>query len=104
VCAEGGWLLSQGFNMSYTLQCERATLDFDLSRGAGAMRVIEAGKPANVITYEGPDGYGEEIRYVVECAATGRRPSTVTVQDGLTALEICEAEEKSLKTGTIVSM
>jgi predicted dehydrogenase len=104
VCAEGGWLLSQGFNMSYTLQCERATLDFDLSRGPDAMRVIEPGKPASVITYEGPDGYGEEVRYVVECAATGRRPSTVTAQDGLTALEICEAEEKSLKTGTIVSL
>lgn len=104
VCAEGGWLLSQGFNMSYTLQCERATLDFDLSRGADAMRVIEPGKPAAVITYEGPDGYGEEVRYVVECAATGRRPTTVTAQDGLTALEICEAEEKSLKTGTIVSL
>ena len=38
VCAEGGWLLSQGFNMSYTLHCEQATLDFDLSRGAGAMQ------------------------------------------------------------------
>jgi predicted dehydrogenase len=104
VCAEGGWLLTKGFNMGYTIHCERATLDFDLARGADAMQIIEAGKPAQSITYEGPDGYGEEVRYVVECAGAGERPSIVTVQDGLKALEICEAEERSLKTGTIVDV
>ena len=31
----------QGFNMSYTLFCERATLDFNLGRGAEAMQVTE---------------------------------------------------------------
>jgi predicted dehydrogenase len=39
VSAEGGWLLTQGFNMSFTIHCERATLDFDLARGAEAMQV-----------------------------------------------------------------
>jgi predicted dehydrogenase len=104
VSAEGGWLLTKGFNMGYTLHCERATLDFDLSRGANAMQVIEEGQPPRFVTYDGPDGYGEEIRYLVECAQAGRRPTVVTAQDGVTALEICEAEEKSLKTGNVVEL
>jgi predicted dehydrogenase len=104
VCAEGGWLLTKGFNMGYTIHCERATLDFDLARGGDAMQVIEEAKPARFITYDEGDGYSEEVRYVVECAAVGMRPSVVTVQDGLSALEICEAEEKSLKTGAVVAV
>ena len=104
VCAEGGWLLTKGFNMGYTIHCQRATLDFDLARGANAMQVIEEGKDPRFIAYDGGDGYAEEVRYVVECAKLGKTPSTVTARDGLTALEICEAEEKSLKTGQVVEL
>jgi len=104
VCAEGGWLLTQGFNMGYTIHCEKATLDFDLARGADALRIIEAGKPSQFVPTDGPDGYGAEIQYLVQCAHAGKRPSVVTARDGVSALEICEAEEKSLKTGTVVDL
>jgi predicted dehydrogenase len=104
VYAEGGWLLTKGFNMGYTLHCERATLDFDLARGPNAMQIIEQEKDSRFVTYNGSDGYGEEVRYVVECAKLGKAPSTVTARDGLIALEICEAEEKSLKTGQVVEI
>jgi predicted dehydrogenase len=104
VCAEGGWLLTKGFNMGYTIHCQRATLYFDLARGANAMQVIEEGKDSRFITYDGTDGYGEEVRYAVQCAKLGKAPSIVTAQDGLSALEICEAEEKSLKTGQVVEV
>jgi predicted dehydrogenase len=104
VCAEGGWLLTKGFNMGYTIHCEHATLDFDLARGANAMQIIEEGKDPRFITYDSGDGYGEEVRYVVECARTGKPPSVVTAGDGLSALEICEAEERSLKTGQVVNL
>ena len=36
VHAEGSWLLTEGFNMAYTLHCQQATIDFDLARGADA--------------------------------------------------------------------
>jgi predicted dehydrogenase len=104
VYAEGSWLLTKGFNMAYTLHCERATLDFDLARGAEAMQVTEKGKAQQCIKYDGPDGYAEEVRYVVECARRGGRPATVTAQDGLSALEICEAEEQSVRTGQVVRL
>lgn len=98
VYAEGSWLLAKGFQMAYTVHCERATLDFDLARGPEALQVAEMGQAPRTLKFDGPDGYGEEIRYVVSCAQTGQRPSTVTAADGLSALEICEAEEKSVHT------
>jgi predicted dehydrogenase len=104
VYAEGGWLLAKGFNMAYTLHCERATLDFDLARGPDAMQVSEMGQAPRTIKYDSPDGYVGEVRYMVECVAKGQRPATVTGQDGLTALELCEAEERSVRTGALVKV
>lgn len=104
VHAEGSWLLTQGFNMGYTLLCERATVDFDLARGAGALQVTKPGQPARTLDCDTPDGYGEEVRYIVDCIANGRAPQVVTARDGLTALEICEAEEQSIRTGAVVKL
>jgi predicted dehydrogenase len=104
VGAEGSWLLAQGFRMGFTMLCERATLDFDLARGAGALRVDEAGKKSRTIKLESGDGYDAEIRYFVGCVARDERPETVTARDALTALEICEAEEKSVRSGRLVKI
>ena len=104
VYAEGSWLLTKGFSMGYTLHCERATLDFELGRGAEAMQVTEEGRGCRTVRYDGPDGYGAEVRYMVECVQQRRAPRTVTAQDGLSALEICEAEEKSVKTGEVLKL
>jgi predicted dehydrogenase len=104
VHAEGSWLLAQGFNMAYTLHCERATLDFDLARGAEALRVTEFGQSPRTVSCEGGDGYGAEIGYMLECVAQNRPPQTVTGQDGVAALQICEAEEKSIRTGQPVTL
>ena len=104
VYAEGSWLLTKGFSMGYTIHCERATLDFDLARGADAMQVTEEGQAPKTIKYDGPDGYGAEVRYMVECVRKRQPPSIVTAGDGLSALEICEAEEQSVKTGAVVAV
>ena len=104
VYAEGSWLLKSGFNMAFTLHCERATLDFDLSRGADALMISDEGQPTRVVKPAPGDGYTGELRYFVDCAAQRRAPQTVTGQDGLTSLEICEAEEKSIRTGQVVKL
>ncbi len=104
VYAEGSWLLAKGFSMAYTLHCERATLDFDLARGADAMQVTEYGQSPNTVKYDGPDGYGGEVAYMVDCVQKRQAPTIVTARDGLAALEICEAEEKSVKTGQVVTV
>ncbi len=99
VYAEGGWLLPKGFNMGYTVHCERATLDFDLARGAEAMQVSEEAKPSQTIKYDEPDGYVPELRYMVDCVRRHQAPTIVTAADGVVALEICEAEARSIRTG-----
>lgn len=104
VHAEGSWLLMQGFNMAFTLHCERATVDFDLARGAEKLLVTETGgKPRVVETGEG-DGYIGEIDYILQCVANRRPPVIVTADDGVTALEICEAEEASIRSGAPVKI
>ncbi len=46
VYAEGSWLMASGFSMSYTVMFERATIDYDGSRGDNALQVLEEGKDA----------------------------------------------------------
>jgi predicted dehydrogenase len=104
VFAEGSWLLAQGFNMAYTLFCEKATLDYDLARGADALVITEIGQPARVVKLVGTDGYAGEIDYFLDCVANRRPPETVTAADGVTALEICAAEASCVLGGTAVSL
>jgi predicted dehydrogenase len=99
VHAEGNWLLTQGFNMSFTIHCQRATLDYDLARGADAMCITEQDQPPRVVRYDDPDGYIGEVRYMLDCVARRQRPTIVDANSAVTALEICEAEEKSIRTG-----
>lgn len=104
VRAEGGWLLPQGFKMTYKLHCERATLDYDLARDAEALIVTEAGQSPRVVKLDVADGYAGEINYFLDCIGNRRSPEIVTAHDGVMALEICEAEENSLRRGTPVKL
>lgn len=104
VTSEGGWLMAKGFNMFYMLFCEKATIEFDLGRGADACRITEHGKDPVVVKPEAGDGYLNETQYVVQCYLDGKRPSVVTAENAVTDLVICEAEEKSIQTGAIVNV
>ena len=106
VVAEGSWLMGPGFGfkMAYRAVFENATVDYDSTRGAEALKVFAEGAGAQVIRCEGPDGYVGELRHLIECIETGRPPSVVTAADGLSAVEICEAEERSVQTGQWVSL
>jgi len=104
VSAEGSWLRAQGFNMGYQVQCERATIEFDLARGTEALRIIEPGKPVAVVPCGAPDGYAAEIDYLLNCLVNGETTEKVTPADAVAGLEICEAEEKSIRTQTIVPL
>jgi predicted dehydrogenase len=106
VHAEGSWAMTAGFgfNMSFTVNFERATADYDIARGKESLRVAEEGKAACVIEFEEPDGYVGELRHFVECILNGEPPSAVTAQDGLASVEICEAEERSVKERQILTL
>jgi predicted dehydrogenase len=106
ITAEGSWLMTEGFGfkMEYTVNFERATADYDNGRGADALKLYEDGQKARVIPRAGGDGYEAELSYIIQCIQQDTPPSVVTSADGLSAVEICEAEEKSIKTGEVVGL
>ncbi len=106
VFAEGAWAMTEGFgfSMGYTVNFENATADYDVARGADALKLFENGKGPRTVQCEGGDGYVGELKHLLESIRAGRPPTVVTAQDGQSAVEICEAEERSIKTGLIVSL
>jgi predicted dehydrogenase len=106
VYAEGSWIMTpgHGFNMAYTVVFEKATADYDIGRGAEALKVFEEGQPARVLQLNEPDGYVGELRHMVEAIQTQQPPTVVTAADGLSAIEICEAEEKSVQLRQAVAL
>jgi predicted dehydrogenase len=45
-----------------------------------------------------------ELRHIVEAIQNGRAPTVVTAMDGLAAVEICEAEDQSVRSGQVVGL
>jgi predicted dehydrogenase len=103
---EGGWAMAGGFgfNMSFTLNFERATVDFDIARGADGLKLFESAQAPRVVTLEPSDGYVEELRYFLNCIETGRKPARVTAADAVTSVELCFLEEESIQTGRVVAV
>ena len=104
VTAEGSWLMSDsyGFKMEYTVNFEQATVEFDLARGADSLKIYEDGQKPRTVQCPAGDGYVAELCYFIQCIQNGTPPSIVTAADGLSAVEICAAEEQSIKTGVVV--
>jgi predicted dehydrogenase len=101
VHAEGSWAMSPGFgfSMSYTVNFENATADYDLVRAPdNLLRLFRPGHPAETVKCPGPDGYIGELRHIIQSIQQSTPPSVVTMQDGLNAIRICEAEERSIAT------
>jgi predicted dehydrogenase len=106
VHAEGSWAMTPGFgfNMSYTVNFERATADYDIARGTEALKIAEEGKAARFVHCAGGDGYIGELRHFADAIQSGRGPTVVTARDGLSSVEICAAEEQSVRERRIVSL
>ncbi|MCP5519086.1 MAG: Gfo/Idh/MocA family oxidoreductase [Verrucomicrobiales bacterium] len=104
VTASGSWLMHKGsgFKMAYLANFENATVDYDSTRGADCLRVCERDHEPQTVKLEGHDGYVGEIQHLVDAIASGQAPTVVTAADGLAAVAICEAEEKSVQTGAVV--
>lgn len=106
VSAEGSWAMSEGFgfNMAFTVNLERATIDYDIARGADALRVFVPGQAPVTVKPDGGDGYLGEARHFLESIANRRAPTLVTADDAVVSLEVCEAEERSVQQSATVSL
>jgi predicted dehydrogenase len=100
VSAEGSWCMADGFafTMRYTVNFERATVDFDIARDPALL--VSANGQAEPVTLAG-DGYEGELAYFVECLTAGRKPATVTAEDAVMGLRILEAEQRSIESGRV---
>ena len=98
VYAEGGWTMTPGFGfrMGYVVNFETATADYDSTRGSEAMKLTVDGK-TQVLTIEGPDGHEAQLRHFIEAVQSGTMPTVVTAEDGVAALEVCEAEARACR-------
>jgi predicted dehydrogenase len=100
VVAEAHWMAAPGFGFTHGFHVvlEKATVVFDsqsntpLTIHESTGKSIQPKKPEN-------DGYVAELRYFVDCIAAGRKPTTVTAQDGRKALMVALAEARSVRTG-----
>jgi len=106
VHAEGSWAMTPGFgfNMSYTANFENATADYDFSRGQDALKLFEKSQAPRTIKCEEPDGFVGELTHLLDAIRSGTPPTVVTARDGVSAVEICEAEEKSIQVKQPVSL
>jgi len=105
VVAEGGWTMCEGFpfSMSYNLNFEHATVDFDINREP-SLRVCEVGKAIDYPKYEAKMGYELQLAYFIDCIEKQRSPETVTLENAADTIRIIEAEAESIKTGLSVSL
>ncbi len=106
VSAEGSWAMTEGFgfSMSFTVNFERATADFDGGRTPDPLRLIVHGVPPASLKPDGGDGYIGELAHFADCVRTGRAPTVVTAAEGADAVALCEAEEESIRSGKLVSL
>lgn len=106
VSAEGGWVMGMGFGfeMSFTVIFEHATVDFHSGRGADGLKVFHTEQEPETIDPGPGDGYLGELSYFIDCIRNQRPPAIVTARDGASAVEICEAEGRSIREGTIVCL
>jgi predicted dehydrogenase len=104
VHAEGGWGMADGygFSMAYCVNFENATAEYIMGRKDPL--IVYTGGKAEPMACEGADGYFNELTYLAQCIQTGKRPSIVPAADALIALEVVDAERRSVETGKTVGI
>lgn len=101
ITTEGGWTRTgekRPFDMRYAVDFERASAVFDIA-ATPALRVYVKGSEPEAVTLSPKLGYAFEIAEFVRCAVAGKPSEIVTSTDGFNALEIIEAELRSIETG-----
>lgn len=105
VYAEGGWLLqpSFGFEMSFNLVLEKATILFDSTRKP-AFRVCPADGDAFTPEVAPGDGYTRQIDHFLRAARGETVPPIVTPSSSRDSIKIVDAERRSAETGQTVAL
>ncbi|HOX07917.1 MAG TPA: Gfo/Idh/MocA family oxidoreductase [Planctomycetota bacterium] len=100
VTAEGGWAMAPGFGfeMSFILVCEKATVVYNCTKTPAFAVHLRNGKTLTPKVAAG-DGYSLELDYFLDCIQKKRNPKVVTGTEALKSLALALAEVRSLKAG-----
>ncbi|MCR9076515.1 MAG: Gfo/Idh/MocA family oxidoreductase, partial [bacterium] len=103
VMAHGAWdhQPSVGFRMRCTIVCERATLDFDISREH--QLVVHEGDGSTPVDVGELSGYDGEVRAIID-QITGRDENATSMDDAARVASLLECERRSMRTGTTESL
>jgi len=105
VMAEGGWIMAPkfGFQMSFYIVLEKATLTFDCTRNP-AFRLCTMKGETLIPDLAPGDGYSREIAHFLAVIAGKKVPQITTPEQSRDSVRIVEAEKKSARTGRLVAM
>jgi len=105
VTAEGGWSMAPpfGFEMSFNIMLEAATLVYDCTREP-TFRICSADGESLTPQLEKTDGYFLEIRHFAETLAGQKIEPVTTLEQSCESVRIVEAEKQSIKQGGRVEL
>jgi predicted dehydrogenase len=105
ITAEGGWALMPafGFEMSFNIVQEKATIVYDCTREP-AFKVCTADGEAFTPQVQQGDGYILEIDHFVRAVQGEQIAPVTTLKASRDSVKIVEAEKESIKTGKAVSL
>lgn len=105
VVAEGGWIMTDGFGfeMSFNLILEKATICYDCTRDP-MFRVCPTKGEVFSPQVQSGDGYFHEIDYLVKKISGKTLPTITTLDNSKDSVRITIAEIESSKTGNLIKL
>ena len=105
VTAEGGWAMAPafGFEMSFNLVLEKATIVFDCTRQP-AFRICPNQGAVSTPPLAAGDGYVRQIDHFARSVRGEAVPSVITLEESRNSVRIVEAERESIRTGRPVPL
>ncbi len=105
VTAEGGWAMmpSFGFEMSFNLALERATVTYDLTR-TPTFRVCPADGDACHPEVAPGDGYARQIAHFADALSGRPVANIITLEQSRASVRIVQAEKESIDKGRPVEI
>jgi len=105
ITAEGGWAMmpSFGFEMSFNIVMEKATLVYDLTRDP-AFRVCPAEGEAFTPDVEKSDGWFLQIAHFAKAVSGAKVEEITTLAQSMNSVKIVEAEKQSANKGKRISV
>ena len=105
ITAEGGWAMMPtfGFEMSFNIVLEKATLVYDLTREP-AFRVCPAEGDAFTPEVEEGDGWFLQIAHFAKAVSGAKVKEITTLAQSMNSVKIVEAEKQSANKGKRISV